>query len=87
MPVRKVAKKAARPGANVDDVIAGPPKANPKGMSNPATRALATIGVTRISQLVAHTERDIADLHGMGPSGIKALKAALLKMGLGFRTF
>ncbi|MGV3709357.1 MAG: DNA-binding protein [Gemmatimonas sp.] len=86
MPARKAARKTIKPGANTDDVIAGPPKANPKGMSNPATRALATIGVTRISQLVAHSEREIADLHGMGPSGIKALKAALRGMGLSFKT-
>lgn len=50
----------------------------------PARRALASIGVTTLAQLATHTEREVADLHGMGPSGIRILKAALAEAGLSF---
>lgn len=70
---------------STDDTISGPPTAFPPGMSNPATRALRSIGVTRVSELIAHREADVAALHGMGPSGVKALKTALKAQGKSFR--
>ena len=56
-----------------------------KGFSHPAERALATIGVTRLSQLTKYTEQEILNLHGMGPKGIRVLKAALQEKGLSFK--
>ena len=50
----------------------------------PAQRALASIRVTTLAQLARRTEREIADLHGMGPSSIKLLRAALHARGLDF---
>ncbi len=56
-----------------------------KGLSRPAERALATIGVTRLSQLTKYTEKEISNLHGMGPKGIRVLRAALKERGLSFK--
>jgi hypothetical protein len=56
----------------------------PAGLSNPARRALATIGITQLDQLTAHSEKDILNLHGMGPKGIRILREALTGRGLSF---
>ena len=57
----------------------------PKGLARPAQRALANAGVTSLGELAARAEREIAALHGMGPGGLKALRAALDAEGLSFR--
>ena len=44
-------------------------------LSAPALRALASVGITRLEQLTTHTESDIKKLHGMGPNGMKKLRA------------
>jgi hypothetical protein len=51
----------------------------------PATRALASIGVTRLDQLPEHREPDLRALHGMGPKAIGILREALTAKGLDFR--
>jgi len=51
----------------------------------PATRALASIGVTRLSQLVDHRTQDLLALHGFGPRAINLLQVALDQRGLSFR--
>lgn len=85
-PAKKAAKTTAKTASVVDaDIVSGPPSANPPGISNPALRALRAIGVTRVSQLTAHREEDVAALHGMGPKGVIALKAALKAQGKGFK--
>ena len=56
----------------------------PAGMSNPARRALAMIGITQLDQLAAHRANEILDLHGMGPKGIRILREALNARGLAF---
>lgn len=48
----------------------------------PATRALASIGVTRLSQLVDHREEDLLHLHGFGPRALRLLDEALKRAGL-----
>jgi hypothetical protein len=51
----------------------------------PATRALAGIGVTRLSQLADYTENDLLTLHGFGPRALTILRQALAARGLSFR--
>jgi hypothetical protein len=53
----------------------------PKGVSNPAKRALASVGVTELDQLTRFTEAELARLHGMGPKALGILKAALAERG------
>lgn len=57
----------------------------PQGFSKPAERALATIGVTRLTQLTKYSEKELLALHGMGPKGIRVLRSALKEKGLAFK--
>jgi hypothetical protein len=50
----------------------------------PATRALASIGVTRLDQLTDRREDDLLELHGVGPRAIVLLRAALAERGQSF---
>ena len=54
-------------------------------LSAPARRALARAGYTRLEQLAQVPESEIEQLHGMGPTGITALRDALDERGLAFR--
>ena len=51
----------------------------------PARRALANAGIKSVEQLSEKTERDILKLHGMGPSSMPKLRAALKSNGLSFK--
>ena len=51
----------------------------------PATRALTSAGITRLSQLTDHRAEELLKLHGMGPRAIKILRQALADQGLSFR--
>lgn len=53
-------------------------------ISEPATRALHLIGVTNLEQVSEHTEKQISELHGMGPKGVRMLREALEQHGLSF---
>ena len=64
---------------------ANPPADNLPKLSQPARRALATVGVTQLEHLTSHIEREIKNLHGMGPSGMKQLHQALKEKGLSFK--
>ena len=54
----------------------------PAGLSNPARRALASEGYSRLEQLTAVTEAEIAKLHGIGPNALAKLRDALAARGL-----
>ncbi|SEF69652.1 DNA-binding protein [Paenibacillus sp. UNC499MF] len=56
----------------------------PAGLSKPALRALAGAGFQRLEQLTRVTEKELLQLHGMGPKGIKVLRPALAAKGLSF---
>lgn len=51
----------------------------------PATRALASIGVTRIDQLAGHSESELLALHGFGPRALRILHEAMTELGLAFQ--
>jgi hypothetical protein len=57
----------------------------PAGMSQPALRALASIGVTQLEQVANHTKRELLALHGFGPKSITILEPALVHKGLSFK--
>jgi hypothetical protein len=57
----------------------------PVGLSNPAWRALASAGYTRLEQLSAVSEAEISLLHGIGPNALAKLRSALAAHGLSFR--
>jgi hypothetical protein len=56
----------------------------PRGIGAPATRALAAAGLTRLDQLAGVPERQLGDLHGVGPRALRILREALAEQGLSF---
>jgi hypothetical protein len=54
-------------------------------LAAPARRALENEGIATVRKLSQWTERDIRQLHGMGPSTIPKLRAALKRAGLKFK--
>lgn len=57
----------------------------PEKLGAPALRALANTKIKNFAQLSKHTEQEVADLHGMGPTGIVRLKKALKEKKMAFR--
>jgi DNA-directed RNA polymerase alpha subunit len=54
-------------------------------LAAPARRALENAGIKTVQHLSRYTEKKILELHGMGPSSIPKLKAALKQEGLKFK--
>jgi hypothetical protein len=52
----------------------------------PARRALVRAGYTQLDQLAHVSESGLKKLHGMGPTAMAALHAALDERGLSFRS-
>src|SRR5262245_53521125 len=57
----------------------------PQGVSRPAQRALASVGITEVDQATRITESELKKLHGMGPKAIDAMKAELKRRGKTFK--
>ena len=54
-------------------------------ISAPATRALASIGITTLGQLAGRSRDELLALHGMGPKAIRLIEEALGEHGLELR--
>lgn len=54
-------------------------------LSKPAHRALANARISKLEDLAQWTEKDLLALHGIGPSAIPPLKAAMKKAGVEFK--
>ena len=53
-------------------------------LAQPAQRALAGAGYSRLEQLTHVTETELKQLHGIGPNALKQLRAALEAKGWSF---
>lgn len=53
-------------------------------ISAPARRALIRAGISTPVDLAQHTEKEILDLHGIGPKALPVLKQALAESGMAF---
>lgn len=49
----------------------------PKSIGRPATSALEVVNITCLEDLNSITEKELANLHGVGPKAIGILKQAL----------
>jgi len=56
----------------------------PDNLGQPANRALAGAGISKLAHLAKFTEAEIKNLHGVGPTAITKLKSALSNKGLSF---
>ena len=56
----------------------------PKGLAQPALRALASAGYDHLEQLAAVPASEVRALHGIGPNALQNLRDALSTLGLAF---
>jgi predicted flap endonuclease-1-like 5' DNA nuclease len=56
----------------------------PAGLSQPALRALANVGITRLEEISKLSESELKQLHGIGPKAVKQLREAMEAKGLTF---
>ncbi len=54
-------------------------------LSGPALRALATAGIRSLTELERWSERELLEMHGMGPKGMRILTEALASRGTSLR--
>ncbi|MFD0713030.1 RNA polymerase alpha subunit C-terminal domain-containing protein [Paenibacillus sp. GCM10027626] len=54
-------------------------------LSAPARRALEHNGITTLQELSKYREKEILQLHGMGPASLPKLRTALEEHGLSFK--
>jgi predicted flap endonuclease-1-like 5' DNA nuclease len=54
-------------------------------MGKVARRELAVHGLTQFAQLADRSERELLDIHGVGPKAIRMLREELRLRGLSFR--
>jgi hypothetical protein len=57
-------------------------EAFPKGVGQPAIRALAIAGFSDFRQLSGKSEASLLKLHGVGPKSIRIIRQALIDAGL-----
>ena len=57
----------------------------PDKLSAPALRALLNAGIFNLVSLSKYGEKEVLQLHGMGPSSLPKLREALRKKGLDFK--
>ena len=61
-----------------------PSKSDLPKLSAPAHRALAGAGIRNLKQLSKFGEKEIKDLHGIGPNAMKQLHQAMAAKGISF---
>lgn len=57
----------------------------PPDLAQPALRALQHAGINNLEQLSQWNERQVRQLHGIGPNAFEKLSQAMKKVGLTFR--
>ncbi|MEV5025533.1 RNA polymerase alpha subunit C-terminal domain-containing protein [Paenibacillus sp. LPE1-1-1.1] len=54
-------------------------------LASPARRALEHKGITSLQQLSKYSEKEILQIHGMGPKSLPILRTTLKENGLSFK--
>jgi DNA-directed RNA polymerase alpha subunit len=54
-------------------------------LASPAQRAIQNAGIKTLEQLSKYSEKEIADLHGIGKNAIVVIKSVLKENGLALR--
>lgn len=58
----------------------------PSSIGRVAPRSLAEEGITTYAQLASHTEKELLEIHGVGPKAIRILGEELRERGMAYRT-
>ncbi len=80
-PKRLVAERLAAKGG----VAPAGPEALPKAIGKPATRALLAAGVKDLKDVASRTEKELLELHGVGPRAIRILREVLSDRGIALK--
>lgn len=56
----------------------------PAAMGRPANAALVNLGITTLQQVASMTERELLDVHGVGPKAVRILREELATRNLTF---
>lgn len=56
----------------------------PAKAGKPAHRALKDAGLTRLEQFTSVTEKELLEMHGVGPKAVREIGQALEERGLSF---
>lgn len=78
-------KSSSCPTCPICESLSNPNEGFLAQLSAPARRALISKGIDSLTLLATYTEKEILDLHGIGPSSIPKLKSALADKGLCFK--
>ncbi len=70
-----------RKRAAANQLAASVQAALPPGLSQPALRAFASAGYTRLAQFARVSDTALLKLHGVGPKAIHIIRAALRARG------
>jgi DNA-directed RNA polymerase alpha subunit len=54
-------------------------------LSSPARNALLHAGIDTLQKLSAYSEKEILNIHGIGPASLPPLRASLEEEGLSFK--
>jgi hypothetical protein len=57
----------------------------PKGIGQPALRALYAAGYKRLEELIKVSEKELLALHGVGPKAVRIMREALQEKDLDYR--
>ncbi|WP_274910617.1 helix-hairpin-helix domain-containing protein [Streptomyces sp. WZ-12] len=73
----RASKRLAARIAAGDSVTPGEVGDLPKAIGGPATRALASAGISTLAQIAELTDAELLALHGVGPKAVRILREAL----------
>ncbi|MEU5343761.1 hypothetical protein AB0H18_23450 [Streptomyces sp. NPDC020766] len=74
-------KRLAVQAEAADTAAAGEVGDLPRAIGSPATRALAAVGITTLSQVAEMSEAELLAMHGVGPKAVRLLGEALIATG------
>ncbi|MEU0646282.1 hypothetical protein [Streptomyces umbrinus] len=69
--------RLAAQAQTADTAAAGEVGDLPRAIGNPATRALANVGITTLAQVAEMSEAELLAMHGVGPKAVRLLGEAL----------
>lgn len=52
------------------------------GLASPALRALVSLNINTVEDLLSYTRAEVAAAHGMGDTGLQRIEAGLLSLGI-----
>ena len=83
--MNKAPKRAVKLREDAKSGVApGGPDALPKAIGKPATQALLSLGITKLSEVAEWSEAELLEQHGIGPKAVGILREALSGLGLRF---